>query len=124
MKITNTIWLFILIFLMVLGIFLFLNKSASKTPKNLEQTLACYDSEKLDQTILALPQETQTLRAFISFQSLPLSEELEQELKNLEISLDYNSVVFDYIWATIPVNSICQLTDLSAVKSIFTSGQK
>jgi hypothetical protein len=64
MKTSNTIWLFVLIFLMVLGIFLFLNKSASQVPKNLEQTLACYDSPKLDQTILSLPENTVDFKAF------------------------------------------------------------
>ncbi|MBP9802233.1 hypothetical protein KBC40_01435 [Patescibacteria group bacterium] len=120
MKTSNTIWLFVLIFLMVLGLFLFLNKSASQVPKNLEQTLACYDSPKLDQTILSLPENTVNFKAFISFEALPLSEGQISDLKALGVSLDQSSGVFEYLWAQIPTGSVCQLVERSDIRSIFT----
>ncbi len=120
MKTSNVIWLFILIFLMVIGLFLFLNKSASQVPKNLEQTLACYDSPKLDQTILSLPENTISIKAFISFETLPLNDGQISELQTLGVSLDQNSGVFDYLWAQIPVTSVCQLVERSGIRSIFT----
>lgn len=123
MKTSNVIWLFILIFLMVFGLFLFLSKSASKTPQNLEQTLECYNSPKLDPTILTLPENTINIKAFISFESLPLSTDQEKELADLGLMLDKNSGVFEYLWANIPVASLCQLTARQDIKSIFTLKQ-
>lgn len=123
MKISNTIWLFVLVFLMVIGIFLFLNKSASKTTNTLAQNISCDQSEKLDESILSLPANTESFKAFISFQSLPLSDQLLSDLKNLGLSLDQNSAIFDYLWASIPVDSLCQVLEKSEVNSVFTAKQ-
>lgn len=123
MKTSNTIWLFILIFLMVAGLFLFLNKSASQTPKNLEQTIACYESSKLDPIILSLPENTVNIKAFISFEALPLNNEQITELQTLGVSLDQNAGVFEYLWANIPVKSLCSLVERADIKAIFTLKQ-
>ena len=124
MKTTNIFWLFILIFILIFVFFVLLNKTASQTPDklNLGQTLTC-ESDKLDESVLTLPSDTVLLRAFISFSDLPLSLEDQQRLADLSIGLDEKSLVFDYMWSTIPIDSLCDLAAEENVKSIFTLGK-
>jgi hypothetical protein len=124
MKTTNIFWLFILIFILIFVSFTLLNKTASQTPDNLNlgQVLNC-ESDKFDKSILTLPGDAVLIKAFISFDTLPLSTEHEQKLADLQIGLDTNSAVFDYMWATIPADSLCGLAEEENVKSIFTLGK-
>jgi len=121
MKTSNVFWLFILVFFLVIGLFFFLNKSASQNQSdfNLSQVLSC-SSEKLDQSVLSLPSNSQVIGAFISFNAMPLPLEFEKDLQDQGVILDVNSLIFDQMWAEIPVKSLCWLNEQAEINSIFT----
>ena len=122
MKTSNAIVLFILVFILIFGLFLLLKNTNPSVPATLGQGLDC-TSLKLDQSILELDNDTDLLRAFISFNNLPLSTEIEQRLADLNVLMDENSLIFDNIWAIIPVESLCPLVAEEEIKSIFTLKQ-
>jgi len=119
MKTSNAIVLFVLVFILIFGLFLLLKNTEPSAPATLGQSLDC-TSQKLDQSVLELDSDTDLLRAFISFNNLPLSTEIEQRLADLNVIMDENSLIFDNIWATIPVESLCDLVAEEDIKSIFT----
>ncbi|MBT4349510.1 hypothetical protein HOD19_01870 [bacterium] len=121
MKTSNSIWLFLLIFVFVIGLFLFLNKSTvqDKTQLTLADVSEC-QSEKIEISVWQLPANTILLNTFISFKSFPLAEELKDKITNWGIALDENSLIFDYLWASIPVEHLCDLVELDEVTSVFT----
>ena len=121
MKTSNVFWLFILVFILVIGLFFFLNKSASKEQAifSLAEVLSC-PQEKLDKSVLALPSNSQVIGAFIAFKKVPVEENLVKSLKEQGVTLDQQSLVFDQMWAEIPVKSLCWLAELEEINSIFT----
>ncbi len=123
MKTVNTIIFLILIFFIISLIFNFLKKGDFFKDQNIGQALSCY-SDKIDKTIIELPAELKEVEAFISFNSIPLASDLESSLKELNIVLDKKSIIFDYIWSKIPINSLCALIELEEVKSVFTLNNK
>lgn len=121
MKTSNVFWLFILVFVLVIGLFFFLNKSASQdqTTFSLAEVLSC-SQDKLDKSVLALPSNSQVIGAFIAFKKVPVEENLVKSLKEQGVTLDQQSLVFDQMWAEIPVKSLCWLAGLEEINSIFT----
>lgn len=121
MKTSNVFWLFILVFVLVIGLFFFLNKSASKEQVtfSLAEVLSC-PQEKLDKSVLALPSNSQVIGAFIAFKKVPVEENLVKSLKEQGVTLDQQSLVFDQMWAEIPVKSLCWLAGQEEINSIFT----
>ena len=121
MKTSNVFWLFILVFVLVIGLFFFLNKSASQDQVSftLEEVLSC-SQDKLDKSVLALPSNSQVIGAFIAFKKVPLEESLVKSLKEQGVTLDQQSLVFDQMWAEIPVKSLCWLAGLEEINFIFT----
>lgn len=121
MKTSNAFWLFILVFVLVIGLFFFLNKSASQDQDSftLKEVLSCAQ-DKLDKTVLVLPSNSQVIGAFIAFKKVPLEENLVKNFKDQGVVLDQQSLVFDQMWAEIPVKSLCWLADQDEVSSIFT----
>ena len=124
MKTSNTIWLFILIFILVISFFLFLNKSASQdeavsTLRSLASCVDCY-SDKITDSIWDLPHDTVLINGFISLKTWPLSTELEQKLMDWGVTLDKDSVVFENVWTSIPVGHLYDIAGLEQVTSIFT----
>lgn len=121
MKTSNVFWLFILVFVLVIGLFFVLNKSASKEQItfSLAEVLSC-SQDKLDKSVLALPSNSQVIGAFIAFKKVPVEESLVQSLKEQGVTLDQQSLVFDQMWAEIPVKSLCWLAGLEEINSIFT----
>ncbi len=121
MKTSNAFWLFILVFVLVIGLFFFLNKSASQDQDSftLKEVLSC-TQDKLDKSVLALPSNAQVIGAFIAFKKVPLEENLVKNFKDQGVVLDQQSLVFDQMWAEIPVKSLCWLADQDEVSSIFT----
>lgn len=121
MKTSNVFWLFILVFVLVIGLFFFLNKSASQDQVSftLEEVLSC-SQDKLGKSVLALPSNSQVIGAFIAFKKVPVEESLVKSFKEQGVTLDQQSLVFDQMWAEIPVKSLCWLVDREEVNSIFT----
>lgn len=121
MKTSNVFWLFILVFVLVIGLFFFLNKSVSKEQAtfSLAEVLSC-SQDKLDKSVLALPSNSQVIGAFIAFKKVPVEESLVKSLKEQGVTLDQQSLIFDQMWAEIPVKSLCWLADREEVNSIFT----
>lgn len=121
MKTTNIIWLFVLILLIVIMMFFFFGDTAGKqTPVTLEDLLSC-QTDKIDQSVLNLPAEAKIVKAFIRFNQLPLSEETQKQLQDWNVYLDTQTLTFDYMWATIPTDSLCKLAlESNNVKLIFT----
>jgi len=121
MKTSNSIWLFLLIFVFVVGLFLILNDATvqDKTQSTLADVSKCR-SEKIEASVWQLPANTILLNTFISFESFPLSVELKDKMTNWGIALDENSLIFDYLWASIPIEHLCDLVELDEVTSVFT----
>lgn len=118
MKFSHSLAYFIIILAAAGGIFFFINRSTSSNQKILLQTIDC-QSDKLDKSVTNLDSKTSLVGAMISFKEVPISDDLRNKIKNLNISLDENSWIFDYVLAKIPTSSLCELVKDDNVKSIF-----
>ena len=123
MKTIHSIIFLILIFLIISVIFNFLKNKDFFKNQNIGQSIDCY-SKKIDNSIINLPAELKSINAFITFNNLPLNDNLKNNLKELNIILDEKSIIFDYIWSKIPVISLCNLVELKEIKSVFTLNNK
>ena len=61
---------------------------------------------------------------FISFNNIPLDDNISNSLGELNIELDKRTIIFDYIWSKIPLSNLCDLVELEEVKSVFTLHNK
>lgn len=121
MKASHSFVFFILIVIVIGGVFSLINKYNSHQTKTLRSVVGCFD-EVIDDSILNLEAETTLFRAFITFQSMPLSNEDSLKLNNLNIVLETDSQIFEIspnIIAQIPTTSLCELAKLESVQNIF-----
>jgi len=123
MKTVNSVIFFIFIFLIISVVFNYLKNKDFFEPTNIGQSMDCY-SDKIDKSILVLSYKLEYVNAFINFKKIPISKELEDSLSGLDIKLDKDTGVFDYIWSTIPSDSLCELVELDEVNSVFTFNKK
>jgi hypothetical protein len=118
MKTSYAVGFFILLLLVVGGIFLFLNKQGLNQPQILLQTLDC-SSDKIDRSILDLDGRTILIGAMISFKKVPLDDNLKNKLTAWQIKLDEKSWIFDYVIAKIPTQNLCSLVQEEQVSNVF-----
>ena len=104
--------------IVVAGIVVFYEKKNVDQPKVLLQTLECH-SEKIDGSVADLDSDTSLIGAMISFKTIPISEATKNKLDELEIILDEQSWIFDYVVAKIPTDSLCDLANQEQVTKIF-----
>ncbi len=109
-------------FVLLVGVIFFYinNQNANKRP-TLRNVVGCFD-EVIDDSILDLDEDTTLIGAFVTFETMPLSEQIQQELDNLNIVLDHGSQVFEasaHVLAQIPTASLCNLAQIEGVQSIF-----
>lgn len=123
MKTINSVIFFILIFLIISVFFNYLKHKDFLEPTTLGQSIDCY-SDKIDKSILKLSPKLKYINAFISIKEMPISIELENSLKELNIELSKETSIFDYIWSTIPSDNLCKLVELEEVRSVFTFNKK
>ena len=118
MKTSHSIVFFVIILVAVAGVFLFLEHQSKQVPNIVQYQVACA-TEKIDQSIYELDGNTSLIGAFIRFSEIPLSEESKTKLTDLNIKLDEQTWIFDYVVAQIPTNKLCDLADLDFVSRIF-----
>ena len=118
MKTSYSVVFFVLLLLITAGVVLFLSKKDADKPKTLLQTLNCY-SEKIDKSVLDLDSHTSLIGAMISFDKLPLDDELKNKLNSWGIELNNGSAIFEYVLAEIPTSNLCSLVEEEQVKSVF-----
>ena len=123
MKTVNALIFLILSFFIVVIIFTFLKKNNFFEPVNIGQSIDCY-SEKIEDSILNLSAKLKYIDAFISFNNMPLDDNISNSLGELNIELDKRTIIFDYIWSKIPLSNLCDLVELEEVKSVFTLHNK
>ena len=103
----------------VLGIiFYFSNKEPLLDENVLKYTVGC-DSDKIDASVYSLRGDTSLIGAFITFDQVPISEDVRTELTRLGVSLREDSWIFDYVLAQIPTESLCHLADYDFVANVF-----
>ena len=123
MKTVNALIFLILSFFLLAIIFTFLKKNNFFEPVNIGQSIDCY-SEKIADSVLNLSAKLKYIDAFISFNNIPLNDNISHSLAELNIELDQRTIIFDNIWSKIPFNSLCNLVELEEVKSVFTLNNK
>jgi len=123
MKTVNALIFLILSFFIIAIIFTFLKKNNFFEPVNIGQSIDCY-SEKIDNSVLNLSAKLKYIDAFISFNNIPLDDNIFNSLGELNIELDKKTIIFDHIWSKIPSSSLCNLVELEEVKFIFTLNNK
>jgi hypothetical protein len=100
-----------------------MNKKGAGLTKSLGNTLEC-EVNKISSSILELDRDTENIKAFISFNKVPLEDDFKIILDGLNINIDNNTWLFDYVLSNIPKDSLCSLVDLDNVKSIFIPTKK
>lgn len=121
MKTTYSLVFFVLLVLLVAAIFFSWNVYYGARSRTLNQVLKCHD-DIIDDSIFNLDAKTTLIGAMISFDKLPLPQLTKDKLAALGIVLDDSSQIFDissYLIARIPTASLCALSQLPGVTSIF-----
>jgi hypothetical protein len=118
MKTSYAVVFFVLLFLIIGGVFLFLSRQDVAQPKILLQTLRC-SSDKIDRSILDLDGRTSLIGAMISFKKVPLADNLKNKLTAWQVELDEKSWIFDYVIAKIPTKNLCSLVQEEQVTNVF-----
>lgn len=118
MKTSHSFAFFVLILLAVAAVFFFLDKRSAGQQKILLQTLSC-QSDKIDASIYNLQGNTSLIGAFVSFKSLPLSDDDKKAISDLGVKLKEDSQVFDYMLAEIPTDKLCDLVGYDVVTRVF-----
>lgn len=120
MKVSYSLAFFVLILLMVAAVFFWLEQSSDNS-RTLRRIISCR-SEVLDDSVLGLEADTTLIGAFITFDKVPLATSTKEKLKSLEVSLDEGSQIFEIssnILAKIPTASLCELSKVPGISSIF-----
>lgn len=120
MKVAYSLAFFVLILLLVAGVFFWLEQSSDHT-QTLRRIVQCR-SEVLDDSVLGLDADTTLIGAFITFDKIPLSTSTKEKLKSLDVTLDEGSQIFEIssnILAKIPTASLCELSKVPGISSIF-----
>jgi|GEM_PF-3554817 hypothetical protein len=121
MKAKYSFVFFVLLVVVIAGIFFFINKFQAKGPTTLRQTLDCHHLTITD-SIMDLDGDTTLIGAYINFKTLPLNVDSMKKMDELNILLDDRSQLFEispYILAEIPTNSLCELAMDDNVVAIF-----
>jgi len=119
MKTTNLIWLLVIVLLLIFLLFFFFSSTAGKPKPDLGSALSC-QTDKIAESVLALENQGNMIKAFVRFQKLPLTDEQQTKLKDLNVYLDPQTLTLDYMWGVIPVKSLCDLAQDDNVSQIFT----
>lgn len=120
MKISYSLAFFVLILLVVAAVFVWLEGDNQNSP-TLRRLVNCR-SEILDDSVLDLSADTTLIGAFITFDQMPLSAETKDSLNKLSVVIDEGSQIFEIssnVLAQIPTASLCALSEMKSVKSIF-----
>ena len=112
------ITIFLVIIAIVLGIIFYLTNKPVENKNTLQYTAGC-GSDKIDASVYSLKGNTSLIGAFISFDKVPISENTRVELDRLDVYLDENSWIFDYVLAQIPTESLCDLAEYDFIKGVF-----
>jgi len=118
MKTSYSIAFFVILLLVVFGVVFFYEQKTTKQPKVLYQTLEC-NSDKIDTSVADLDSDTSLIGAMITFKTVPLSQATKDKLDQLQVVLDDQSWIFDYVVARIPTDSLCELTAQDEVVKVF-----
>ena len=110
MKTSHSIVFFVLMLIAIAFIFFFIFKAQPVEQKVLLQTLDC-QSDKIDQSIYNLRGDTSVLGAFITFKSVPISEETRKQVTDLGVIIKDTTWIFDYVMAEIPTDKLCPLVE-------------
>ncbi|PWB38758.1 MAG: hypothetical protein C3F02_02510 [Parcubacteria group bacterium] len=124
MKISHSLAFSVVILVAVAAVFFWLDHSGNQS-QNLRRVVKCR-SAVIDQSVLDLDADTSLIGAFISFDRMPLATDTVDRLAQLGVSLDIGSQIFEIsgnILAQIPTASLCDLSKLPAVQSIFIPEQ-
>ncbi len=121
MKAKYSFVFFVLLVVVIAGIFFFINKFQANGSTTLRQTLDCHHLTISD-SIMDLDGDTTLIGAYINFKALPLDEATMKKMDDLDILLDNRSQLFEispHIIAEIPTRSLCELALDDNVISIF-----
>ena len=112
------ITVFLVIIAIVLGIIFYFTNEEPVDENILQYTVGC-ESDKIDASVYALKGNTSLIGAFITFDQVPISDDVRAELTNLGVLLREDSWIFDYVLAQIPTESLCHLADYDFVTGVF-----
>jgi len=110
--------IFLVIIAIILGIIFIFSNNKSKNTNTLQYTAGC-QSDKIDASVYRLRGDTSLIGAFISFQEVPISQEVQSKLDELGVIVVEGSWIFDYALTKIPTESLCTLAENDFVKGIF-----
>lgn len=112
------ITIFLVIIAIILGAILIFSSNDYKNTNTLQYTVGC-QSNKIDSSVYRLEGDTSLIGAFIVFKEVPISQEVQAELDNLNISIIDGSWIFDYALFKIPTESLCILAEKDFVQGVF-----
>jgi hypothetical protein len=110
--------IFLIIIAIVLGIIFYFTNEDPADENILQYTVGC-ESDKIDASVYSLKGNTSLIGAFITFNEVPISDDVRTELTNLGVLLREDSWIFDYVLAQIPTESLCHLADYDFVTNVF-----
>ena len=112
------ITILLVIIAVVLGIIFYFSTKPLEDKNILQYTAGC-SSDKIDASIYRLKGNTSLIGAFISFDKMPIEDTTKVELDKLGVEIDEESQIFDYLYATIPTEVLCDLAEYDFVKRVF-----
>ena len=118
MKPLYSLIIFVVIMLIVAGIFFFTQQKQVDQIKTVGNILECH-VDKISDNVLALEANTTLMRTMISFEKIPLEQTMEDKLDELGITIHRDTWIFDYVVADIPTDSLCSLVKEENVKKVF-----
>ena|SRR3989344_2464166 len=121
MKISHSLAFLVLILLLVAGLFFWLENSDFGRQPTLRRVVDCRN-EAIDDSVLELDADTTLIGAFITFERTPLDQLTKDKLAALDVVLDEDSQIFEttsHVLAQIPTVSLCELSKIEGVKSVF-----
>ena len=118
MKTSHSAVFFVLMLIAVAFIFAFIFQEKPAEQKVLLQTLDC-QSDKIDASVYNLRGDTSLIGAFITFSSIPISDETRKSLTDMGVKLNEGSWIFDYVLAEIPTDNLCELVANDEVIRVF-----
>lgn len=120
MKTSYSIAFLALVLLVVSGFFLWLKNTGEHKP-TLRRVINCRSSI-IDDSVLSLDADTTLFSALVTFDKMPLSQEIRDKLLLLNVALEEGSQIFEIdsnIIAYIPTVSLCELSKIKGISSIF-----
>lgn len=120
MKTSYSIAFLVLVLLAVFAFFIWLKNTGEYKP-TLRRVVNC-NSSIIDDSVLSLDAKTTLLGAMITFDKMPLSQEILDKLKSLNVILIEGSQIFEIdsnVSAHIPTVSLCELSKIKGISAIF-----